>query len=78
MGTEKSKDTAENASSSDFGFNPKELKGMFEEMSKCCPNFKGMSRCKDMMRSMMVNCCVDAKDKDNTNVPNNGQKHSGA
>lgn len=78
MATEDSRDRVGNGSSSDSGFNPKALKGMFEEMSKCCPSFKGMPRCKDMMRSMMVNCCVDEKDKENNNAPDNGQKHSGA
>lgn len=63
MATEESREKAGDRSSSDFGFNPKELKGMFEEMGKCCPNFEGISRCKDIMRSMMVNGCLDAKDK---------------
>jgi hypothetical protein len=74
MATEESKDTAENTSSSNFGFNPKELKGMFEKISKCYPNLKGMSRCNDMMRRMMVNCCEGAKNKDNK-APNKEQKH---
>jgi hypothetical protein len=75
MTDEESKDKAGNGSRSDFGFSPKELKEMLEEMSKCCPNYKGMPRCIDKMRTMMVNCCGDAKGKDN--VPDNGQKHSG-
>jgi hypothetical protein len=76
MADEESRDNAGSGSKSEFGFGSKELKGMIGEMSKCCPNFKGMPRCLDKMRTMMVNCCGDVKGKDN--VPDTGQKDSGS
>ena len=52
MSTE-SKEKKEGAACCD----PKEFKGMFEMMSKCCTGESGFSNCSDMMERMKAMCC---------------------
>jgi hypothetical protein len=57
MNTEKTNGKKDKAAGTDFGCNPKDFKGMFEMMGKCCNGQDGFPDCTAMMKSMMQNCC---------------------
>jgi hypothetical protein len=56
MNTEKTTNKKEKTTGTDFGFNPENIKGMFEMMCKCCASRDGVPDCSTMMKTMMETC----------------------
>jgi hypothetical protein len=66
MGTDKTKNSKDKARGMDFGCNPRDVKGMFEMMGKCCSAQEGISDCSTMMKSMMETCCGPKAENSNS------------
>jgi hypothetical protein len=66
MDTKNTKDKADKTAGTDFGFNPENIKGMFEMMGKYCGSRDRVPDCSAMMKTMMETCCGPKTDNSRT------------